>query len=67
MEDSAAKPYTLRLPPELHTQLLELAHSEQRSLQSLIVAILSEAVDKWHTARRQDVIDHWDENDRPPP
>lgn len=64
MHDSSDIPFTLRLPPELHAQLLHVANAEHLSLQSLLVAIASEAVAKRNTEARQDVMDQWDERNR---
>ncbi len=66
MNDSSETQFTLRLPSELHTQLVNLAHAEHLSLQSLLVAIIREAVEKRNSEGRQDVMDHWDEHNQPP-
>ncbi|PLS77473.1 MAG: hypothetical protein CYG59_23610 [Chloroflexi bacterium] len=64
MHDSSEIQFTLRLPTELHAQLVNLANAEHLSLQSLLVAIASEAVAKRNTEARQDVMDHWNESNR---
>ena len=50
----------------LQAQLVNLAHAEHLSRQCLLVAIAREVVEKWNTAARQDVLDSWDERNRPP-
>lgn len=66
MDHSTELEFTLRLPADLHTQLVQLAEVEHRSLQSLLVTILREAVDKQQSQTRQDVMDQWDDRDQPP-
>ena len=66
MNDSSETQFTLRLPTELHTQLVELARAEHLSLQSLLVAIAREAIEKRNSEGRQDVMDRWDEHNQPP-
>lgn len=58
--------FILRLPSELHAQLVKLAQAKHLSLQSLLVAIAREAIEKRDTESRQDVMDHWDEGQQPP-
>ncbi len=43
---------------------LRVEEAEHLSLQSLLVAIASEAVAKRNTEARQDVMDQWDERNR---
>lgn len=66
MNDLGETQFTLRLPAELHAQLVQLARAEHLSLQSLLVAIAREAVEKRNTEARQDVMDSWDESNRRP-
>lgn len=58
--------FNLRLPADVYTQLVQLAEGEHRSLQSMLVTILREAVDKQQSQTRQDVMDQWDDRDRLP-
>lgn len=66
MNDSSETQFILRLPAELHAQLVELARVEHLSLQSLLIVIAREAVEKRNTESRQDVMDQWDEKDQSP-
>lgn len=66
MDHSTEIEFMLRLPADLHTQLVQLAESEHRSLQSMLVTILREAADKQQSQTRQDVMDQWDDRDRLP-
>ena len=45
MSESQAKPYPLRMPPELRAQLDALAKANTRSLNTEIVLILQQAMD----------------------
>lgn len=40
----------LRLPPDLHTTLVEWAREEDRSLNNLIIRLLRRAVSEWRGA-----------------
>jgi predicted transcriptional regulator len=66
MDHAPETEFTIRLPADLHTQLVQLAQTEHRSLQSLLVTLLREAVDKRNSTTRQDVLDQWDDRNRPP-
>ncbi len=66
MNDSGETQFTLRLPAELYAQLVKLAQAEHLSLQSLLVAIAREAVEKRNNESRQDVMDNWDESNQLP-
>jgi predicted transcriptional regulator len=61
MDHSTDQEFTLRLPQELHTELVKLAQAEHLSFQSLLVAILREAVTKNNNVTRQEVMDEWDD------
>jgi len=58
--------FTLRIPPDLHAELSKLAQEEQRSLNSLLIALLRDAIDTWHNDTRQRVIDRWEDTNQPP-
>lgn len=66
MDHATETEFTLRLPAELYTQLVQLAESEHRSMQSLLVTMLQDAVDKQQSQTRQAVMDQWDDRDRLP-
>lgn len=65
MRDSTEIECTVRLLAELHQQLVQLAQDEHRSFQSLLVTILRQAVDTQNNTTRQEVMDEWDERNRP--
>lgn len=65
MEHATETEFTIRLPADLYTQLVQLAQTEHRSLQSMLVTILREAVDKQQSTTRQDVLDQWDDRNQP--
>jgi hypothetical protein len=65
MDHSTEMEFNLRLPADLYTRLVQLAEAEHRSLQSMLVTILREAVDTQQSQTRQDVMDQWDDRDRP--
>ncbi|HEY0605629.1 MAG TPA: Arc family DNA-binding protein [Herpetosiphonaceae bacterium] len=66
MDQAPEMEFMLRLPADVYTQLVQLAETEHRSLQSLLVTILREAVDKQQSQTRQAVMDQWDDRDRFP-
>lgn len=66
MDRSDETEVILRLPADLRAQLTRLAQSQHRSLQSMLIVILRDAVDRQNTTSRQDVIDQWDERNKPP-
>ena len=66
MDRSTEMEYTLRLPADLYTKLVQLAEVEHRSFQSLLVTLLHEAVAKHQSQGRQDVMDQWDDRQQPP-
>lgn len=66
MDQATEMEFMLRLPADVYTQLVQLAEAEHRSLQSLLVTILREAVDKQQSQTRQAVMDQWDDRDRFP-
>lgn len=65
MDHATEHEFTIRLPEDLHAQLVQLAQTEHRSLQSLLVTILREAIEKQNNMTRQDVLDQWDDRNRP--
>ncbi|MBV9787849.1 MAG: Arc family DNA-binding protein [Chloroflexi bacterium] len=64
MDHATEMEFTLRLPADLYTQLVQLAESEHRSLQSMLVTMLRETLDKQQNQTRQDIMDQWDDHDR---
>lgn len=64
MDHATETEFTLRLPADLYTQLVQLAEAEHRSLQSMLVTMLRETLDKQQSQTRQDIMDQWDDHDR---
>lgn len=47
----AEKKFTLRLPADMHTALNAMADEEMRSLHSMVIVILREAIERWEQSR----------------
>jgi hypothetical protein len=50
----AEKKFTLRLPIDMHTSLNAMAEEELRSLHSMVIVILREAISQWEQQRSGD-------------
>jgi predicted HicB family RNase H-like nuclease len=44
MQNAQSPPYGLRMPPDLRTQVREMARNQDRSMNSLIVHLLRRAI-----------------------
>ena len=53
MEDEREVRYSLRLPPDLHGALVELAHREDRSLNQQLIYLLRQALRRDVERRRR--------------
>jgi predicted HicB family RNase H-like nuclease len=54
VEDKREVRYALRLPPELHRAVVELARSEDRSLNQQIIALLRQGVKRAEQRQRRE-------------